>query len=143
MSDYLTLQNVVMVGGALVVLILLMAWIRVMDDDENDLKWVDLVSTKGSDGLQHADWDKIGKGCAIVLCVLATIVYAYSPGMDATGLALLLGVVLAYLGGVSGYAATLRARQGTVTTTTEPVPPEGEKKTIVETPPVKAKGKAK
>ena len=141
MSDYLTLQNIVMVGGALALLILILAWVMVMNG-QNDLDWSQLISTKGADGKQYADWNRIGMGAGVVVSVWLPAVYAYSPDMEATGLAAVLAVVLAYLGGVSGYAATLRARQGTVTTTTEPVPPsEGEKKTIVETPPVKPKGK--
>ena len=124
-------------------LAMMVAAVKIINGN-NTLEWEHLVSIKSSDGRQIADWDKIGKGCAVILCVLSTIVYTYSPMMEATGLAAILAVVLAYLGGVSAYASTLKARAGAVTTTSvvEPIPdPSSVKKTetIVETPPVQPK----
>lgn len=127
----------------IIVLIFLWGLIRVMNNASNALTWADLLSVRGTDGAQHASWDPIGKGCGVVLCVFCPVVYTYSPKMDAIGLAAILGVALAYLGGVAGYSAYLRSKMGSVTTVTEPVPdPTTTKTTVVESPPVaKRKGK--
>lgn len=116
------------VGFVAVLGLLLALWLIV--NGKNDLEWWHLVSTKAGDGTQYADWNKIGKGGGVVLCMWLPAVYAYSDKMEAVGLAALLGVVLLYLGGVEGYAATLRARRGTTETVTEPAdPPPGATKT--------------
>jgi hypothetical protein len=58
--------------------------------------------------------------------------------MEAVGLAAVMGVALLYLGGVSGYAANLRAKRGSRETVTEPAAePVPMKTTITETPPIK------
>lgn len=117
------------VGFAAVLLLVFALW-RIVNDEKNALEWYHLVSTKSADGTQAADWDKIGKGGGVFLCLLLPGLYAYSEKMDAIGLAALMTVALAYLGGVSAYGATLRARQGTTEKITEPAdPPPGAVKT--------------
>lgn len=119
-------------------MLLLWALTKVIDDDDNDLDLADLVSIRGLDGKQHPSWDPIGRGVGVLLCAILPTAYSFSERADAGGIALILTVVLAYLGGVSGYAATLRARQGTIETTriTEPAIEDTMKTTItkVETP---------
>ena len=143
MNDFSIMQFVVMTVSGCILLVMLAAAVRIING-KNDLEWTQLVSTRGSDGKQYADWNRIGQGCGVILCVWLPAVYSYSPKMDATGLAAVLAVVLAYLGGVSGYAATLRAKQGQVETTktTEPATIAGKvTETKIETPPIKGKTK--
>lgn len=138
-------HNIVMVVTGIVFLLFLLAFVRTINA-QNDLEWTHLVSSRSLDGKQYADWNKIGQGLGVVLCFWLPAVYVYSPKMDASGLALVLGVVLTYLGGVSGYAANLRAKQGGVqtTTVTEPVPDPSITKvteTVMQNAPVAPRGK--
>lgn len=107
--------------GLFVIMVLLIAYafIRVVNSLDNDLEWSHLVSSKARDGKQYADWNKLGQGCGVILCVWLPAVYAHSEKADAIGLSAVMGVALLYLGGVSSYAATLRARRGTTETTNE------------------------
>lgn len=119
-------------------IIIVIAVARVFRSSENDIEWADLISVMAQNGKQKGDWNQIGKGGGVILCIALPFIYVYSPGMDAIGLAAVMGVALAYLGGVSAYAANLRSKQGTVETvrTTElaPVATVTEKRT--ETPTV-------
>ena len=133
--DLISLSGVVKAIGAIFVLLLALAMMRIINSVSNELEWWHLISTRAPDGTQYADWNKIGQGCGVVLCVLLPVVYVYSEKMEAGGLAAVLGVVLLYLGSVSGYAATLRARRGTTETITEPADVSGPVKiTTTETP---------
>jgi hypothetical protein len=119
---------------------LLFALIKIVNSAGNSLEWWHLVSSRAQDGSQYADWNKIGQGCGVMLCVGLPTVYVYSPKMEAVGLAAVMGVALLYLGGVSGYAANLRSKQGSRVTETEPVGAPGPMKTTVtENPPLGAK----
>ena len=127
----------VKVIGLIVVLGIVLAFYRIVSGKDNELEWWHLISTQSSkNGRQYADWNKIGKGGGVLLCVWMPTVYAYSDKMDAGGMALVLGVALAYLGWVDGYAATLRARRGTTETVTEPAgePAGPQKITRTDTP---------
>lgn len=117
---------------------LLYAMVRVINNASNDLEWEHLISSRSIDGKQWLDWNKIGQGLGAILCVWMPAVYVYSPKMDALGLAAVMGVALAYLGSVSGYAATLRAKQGGVetTTVTEMMPVSKVTETRTETQPI-------
>ncbi len=131
------LHTLVMALSGIIFLCLMWAMIRIINSVRNELEWDHLVSTRGIDGKQYADWNKIGQGLGVILCVWLPAVYVYSPRMEAMGLAAVMGVALAYLGGVSGYAALLRARQGGVETTrTESTVGSVTTEKIVETPPV-------
>lgn len=111
MNDFMPLHTLVLALSAIIFLMVVWALVRVMNSSANDLDWSDLISSRGVDGKQHADWNRIGQGLGVVQCVWLPTVYAYSSKMDAGGLALVMGVSLAYLGAVSSYAATLRARR--------------------------------
>ena len=142
MTNLLSLFWLRPIDGVNLMILLLLWWIliRIVRDDRNDVIWADYISTRGSDGRQHGDINKIGQWAGIILSVMCTLMYADNQTVDPTGLAALLGVALLYLGGVASYAATLRAKQGSVTTVTEPAPdPAQTKTTITETPPVKGK----
>ena len=116
------------------VLAIVYFFIKIVNDKTNHLEWYHLISVKAHDGQQYASWNQIGSGAGVVLCIWLPAVYAYSDRVDAVGLASILGVALAYLGGVSGYAATLRARRGTTETTrVEEDMPKGTDKRITET----------
>ena len=143
MADFLSLFSLHLIVRAItgiIILLFIWAFVRVMNA-ANTLEWSDLISTLGRDNKQHADWDKIGKGAAVILCFWGFVVYIYSPKMDAAGIALILAPVLAYLGGVAGYNAKLRSEQGSVTTTTTPLPdpPVLSEVKVVEKEPVAAK----
>jgi hypothetical protein len=122
--------------GIFLILFLLLAYavIRVVNSITNDLEWSQLISSKGHDGQQYADWNKIGQGCGVILCVWLPAVYAHSDKADAVGLSAIMGVALLYLGGVSSYAATLRARRGTTETTRISESPARTMETTTETP---------
>lgn len=131
------LQKLVVALTAVVVLLVMLAFVRIVNSEENHLEWWHLVSTRAADGQQYADWNKIGQGLGVVLCVWLPAVYVYSPKLEAGGLAAVMAVALAYLGGVSGYAATLRSRQGQTETTktTETGAAKITTERTVETPP--------
>lgn len=132
------IQKLVVALSAIIVLLLLLAMVRIINSGDNDLQWWHLVSTKAADGGQYADWNRIGQGLGVVLCVWLPAVYVYSPKMEAVGLAAVMGVALLYLGGVSSYAATLRSKRGSVETTvqTESTPSKVVTETTLQTPPV-------
>jgi hypothetical protein len=132
------LQKLVVAMTTIVVLLLLLVFVRTINASNNTLEWWHLISAKAADGSQWASWDQIGRGLGVVLCFWLPAVYAYSPKMDAGGLAMVMGVALAYLGGVSAYAATLKARQGTVETSrvTEPASAQRVIENKIETPPI-------
>ena len=138
MEEFVSLAVKVM--GVALTFGLLFALIKVVENAENNLEWWHLVSSRGADGGQYADWNKIGQGCGVVLCVGLPAVYVYSPKMEAVGLAAVMGVALLYLGGVSGYAANLRSKQGsveTIRTTETPGAPSKVTEVTTETPPIK------
>lgn len=108
------LHTLVLALSAIIFLLIVLALVRVINSSTNELDWSDLISSRGRDGKQYADWNKIGQGLGVVQCVWLPTVYAYSQKMDAGGLAAVMGVSLLYLGGVSSYAATLRARRDVI-----------------------------
>ena len=142
MTDFLDLFGLRPIEGINLLILLLLVWIlfRVINDTGNLIEWADYISTRGTDGKQHGDINKVGQWAGILIAVMSVMMYADNETVDATGLAALLGVALLYLGGVAGYAANLRSRQGTITTVTEPViDTVPTKTTVTESPPVAAK----
>lgn len=137
------LQRLVVALTAIIVLILMMAFVRLIRSQENPLQAWEFFATRGSDNLPHPDWDKVGKGIGVAMCIWLPAIYAYSDKMDAAGIALVMGVALGYLGGVASYSATLRARQGSVITETktEPAVPTKITETKTEMPPIKDESK--
>lgn len=132
------LQKLAFSLAAIIVLMLLYALFRIINSADNPLKVWELLATRGQDGLPHPDWDKIGKGVGVMLCVWLPGVYAYSDKMEAGGLAAVMGVALTYLGAVSSYSATLRAKQGSVVTETKTeLLPAKVTETKTEMPPIK------
>lgn len=110
------LPYVPILATALLFIVIVVAIARAFRNDDNDIQWSDLISIRSQDGKQKGDWNQIGKGGGVILCIALPFIYVYSPGMEAVGLAAVMGVALAYLGSVSAYAATLRSKQGTVET---------------------------
>lgn len=135
------------IDGINLLILLVLIWIlfRVINDEGNLIEWADYISTRGSDQKQHGDINKVGQWAGIFIAVTSVMLYADNVTVDATGLAALLAVALLYLGGVAGYAANLRAKQGTVVTVTAPAdePVGPMKTTVTETPPPARKGKGK
>ena len=86
------------------------AFMRVMNNDNNDLAWHHLISTGAKDGKTYADWNKIGQGCGVIVATWMPFLYVHTDKSEATGLALVMGVSLAYLGGVSAYSTSLKAK---------------------------------
>lgn len=111
------LPYIPIVATILLFIVIVVAVARVFRNDENDIQWADLISVMAQNGKQKGDWNQIGKGGGVILCIALPFIYVYSPGMDAMGLAAVMGVALAYLGSVSAYAATLRSKQGSIETT--------------------------
>jgi hypothetical protein len=82
-----------------------------IDKASNTLEWEQLISSKAVDGKQYVDWNRIGQGMGVVLAVWLPFIYANSDKMDGTGLALVMAASLLYLGGVSSYATSVRAKR--------------------------------
>lgn len=116
--DQSLIHEAIQALGAICFLAALIAFVRIINSEHNELDWSQLVSTKARDGKQYADWNRIGQGLGVCLCVWLPAVYAYSTKMDAIGLTSVMGVALLYLGGVSAYASTLRSKRGGTETTT-------------------------
>lgn len=93
------------------ILILLFAY-RVMNNESNTLDWWQLLGSKGDDGKQYADWNKIGQGFGVMIAVWMPFIYVHSDKMDAVGLALVMGASLTYLGAVSAYSKFIKSKQG-------------------------------
>ena len=129
------------IDGINLLILLVLVWIlfRIINDTGNLIEWADYISTRGTDGKQHGDINKVGQWAGILIAMMSVMMYADNETVDATGLAALLGVALLYLGGVAGYAAKLRANQGSMTTVTEPVPDVPSKVTVTEAAPVAEK----
>lgn len=84
---------------------------RVMRGD-NELEWWHFISTKGLDGRHYADLDKLGKVAGIAFGSWSVLRVAHQPNLDLTGFALVLTAYFAFVGGVAGYAAYLRMKNG-------------------------------
>jgi hypothetical protein len=144
MSNFFALFWLKPIDGINLLILLSLWWVLVrIVRGNNDIVWADYISTRGADGKQKGDINKVGQWAGIVLSVMCVLMYADNDKVEPTGLAALLGVALLYLGGVAGYAATLRSKQGTVTTVTEPLPDPAPpmKTTVTEAPPVAEKRK--
>ena len=132
------LQYVPIFATALLFVVIVWAIARVFRNRENELEWADLISVRTIEGVQKADWNQIGKGSGVLLAVALPFIYVYNPNVEPFGLAAVMAASLLYLGGVSAYAATLRAKQGSVETirTTEQAPVSRTTETRIETPPI-------
>lgn len=126
--------EIIGVMAAVLLLLFSIKLVLIINSSDNSLEWSHLISSRADDGNQYADWNKIGQGCGVMLCMWLPAVYVYSDKMEAMGLAAVMGVALAYLGSVSGYAATLRARRGTTETTLITESPSKTTETKTETP---------
>ncbi len=139
MTHFLSLIYLRPIDGINLLILLVLLWIlyRIVRNEDNDIAWEDFISTRAADGRQHGDINKVGQWFGIVIATMPVLMYVDNDKVEPTGLAALLAVSLLYLGGVAGYAANLRAKQGSVTTTTEPVPdPAPSKVTTVQVPPI-------
>ena len=147
MTNFLALFWLRPIDGVNLLILLVLLWIlyRIIRNEDNDIAWEDFISTRGPDNRQHGDIDKVGKWFGIVIATMPALMYADNERVEPTGLAALLAVSLAYLGGAGGYGATHRAKQGRGTATTTPLDdPVPSKVVVVETPPVaEKKGKGK
>lgn len=143
MSDFLASVYLRPVDGINFLILLVLLWIlyRIIRDEGNLIVWADFIASVGRDGKQHGDLNKVGQMVGIGIAAMTVLMYADNQTVDATGLSALLAVSLLYLGGVSAYASTLRARHGSRTTTTEPAPDlSASRITTVETPPIAHNG---
>src|ERR1017187_4386008 len=89
-------------------------------DDSKGIEWRDFVSSKGQDGVFHGDINKVGQNVGILMGSLAIVQVSAHAHEDLLGFAAVLTAYFAFVGGVAGYAAFLRSKQGSITTTTEP-----------------------
>ena len=105
------------------IIILLLVWnlYRIIHSDSTAIFWADFISTRGADGVQHGDINKVGQWAGIFIAFMSVFMYADNEKVEPIGLSALLGVALLYLGGVATYAATLRSKRDVVTTVTEPI----------------------
>lgn len=143
MSDFLIGIGVRPVDGinALILLMVIWTFVRVVANEKNTIVWADFISSRGHDGEQHGDLTKVGQLVGIVVSAVCVLMYADSDKVEPVGLSALLGVALLYLGSVTAYSAYIRSKQGTVETsrTTEPAPDPATTKvtdTVTQTPPI-------
>jgi hypothetical protein len=94
-------------------ILLLLVWIliRVVHNDKTAIIWADFLSVKDAQGSQRGDVTKLGQTVGVFLAFACPYMYADSDKVDPIGLAALLGVSLAYLGGVGMYSSYLRSKQ--------------------------------
>lgn len=92
---------------SLCLLMFLLGLVRVMNA-KNPLEWWHFISTRGEDHRNYADLDKLGKFIGIIISSLIVILLAYNGTLDGV----VFGAYLAFVGGVAGYSAYLRARFG-------------------------------
>lgn len=87
-------------------------WLHILiNKNDNTLTWEDLVSVRGLDGKNHADWTKIGQGAGVFIAVFIPLQYAVNDKFEPIGGAALLAASLLYLGGVASYSATLKSKR--------------------------------
>ena len=109
-------------------------------EDSKGIEWRDFISSIGSDRAFHGDINKLGQSVGILIGSVAIVLVSSHAHEDLLGFAAVLAAYFAFVGGVAGYAAFLRSKQGSVTTTTEPAPiPVPSKVTVEEIPPIKEK----
>lgn len=103
--DYIT-EPKVLSGLAVLAFIVIAVW-RTMSG-ENPLEWWHFISSKGADGKDYADIDKLGKVVALFISSWVMMVMTFNSKMDA----MMMMTYLAYAGAVGGWSAYLRARTG-------------------------------
>jgi hypothetical protein len=122
------------------IILLLLLWIlvRIVSNDKNLIIWADYVSTRGQDGNQHGDINKIGQLAGIVLAVVVVLMYADNTMVEPVGLSALLGVSLVFLGAPTMYAGFIRSKQGGVESTriTEMAPSSRVTETLSQSAPI-------
>lgn len=95
-------------------------------ENENQLELWHFISTRSPvDGKHYADIDKLGKVTGVIVGSFAVLRVSSAKNLDLPGFALVLGTYFAFVGGIAGYSAYLRARSGRIetTTTVEPAVP--------------------
>lgn len=80
----------------------------------NPLRYWHFIASKGSDGEQYADLDKLGKLTAIIVSSVVVLWMAHDGKFDSTTLF----VYLSFCGGIAGWSAYLRAKNGKLSTPT-------------------------
>ena len=118
--------------------LLAVLWLVHIMGSNNPLEWWHYVASHGKDGQYYADIDKLGLIVGIFVGSLVVVIESYNGHLDQ----FVFAAYLAFVGGVKGYSAYLRSRQGGVETrrVTEPVSdPDTTRvtETRVEIPPVK------
>lgn len=101
------------IDGVNILILLALVWIliRLVNDPNNSIIMADYIASRGVDGKQHGDLDKVGQIVGIVVSAMTVLMYADNKTVEPTGLSILLGVSLLYLGGVSMYAKYIRSKR--------------------------------
>jgi hypothetical protein len=115
------MQDQYTISSALLLILLVLAFVllltilhKVMKEKENGLEWWQFISTRASNGKNYADIDKLGK----VVGIFVSSWYIIKMGMDSKPDASVLGVYLAFVGGIAGYSAYLRSQRDVVSAET-------------------------
>ncbi len=115
MGSEITLSSATMTAilGLLIVFIGILLY-KVFQDKDNDLScWQFIATYNYKTGKHNADLDKLGKCVGIFGSTWAVIKIAYIvESRDIGGFAALLGTWLAFVGGIAGWAAYLRTKEG-------------------------------
>ena len=138
MESYLSNFGLRPIDGINILILLFVFWmfVRIVTSEVTQIIYADYISSRGADGKQHGDLDKVGQLVGIIVAALVVLMYADSDKVEPVGLSALLGVSLLYLGGVTMYAKYIRSKQGSIQTVTEPVDLTPTKVTVTETPPI-------
>jgi hypothetical protein len=107
--------NIALVACIAIILLLVgLLLYKVFRDPENNLSCWQFISTRGADDQEHADIDKLGKVVALIITTAIVVYYAYKTPLEGNGGAIflaMLGVYLAFAGGMASYSAFLRSKQ--------------------------------
>lgn len=104
----LSWDQIIVYLGLLFILLGIVAFLGyIIHDRSNDIEWWHFIATRGGDGRNYGDVDKLGKVVALTVSSVIVVWHGYALKMDA----ILLGVYLAYAGAIGGYSAYLRTKQ--------------------------------
>lgn len=94
----------------ILIVALVIRWLNhVVQDDDNDLEWWELISSRGDDGKQHIDINQIGLLQAMILSPFAVGYAIYSGKPVDTNTVWLFGIWLVFSAGVKMFATWFRS----------------------------------
>lgn len=109
MTNLMPTWSVITLGTLVIVLSALL--LKIMLDKSNDLECWQFIASKGADGKNYADLDKLLKLAGGAFGSWAIVKVAHHDSLDLVGFAAVLTVYFGFVGGSAGWAAYLRSKQ--------------------------------